>query len=47
MIIAGNKYKQLEFFGTHDENSHTTNNSKKLKYDQIISMHESFMVALN
>ncbi len=34
-IIAGKEYKLLEFYGTHDENSHATNHSKKLKYKQI------------
>ena len=46
-IIARTDYKQLKFFGTHDEDSHITNGTKKLKYEQIITIHESVMVALN
>jgi hypothetical protein len=40
-IIAGKDYKRLEFYGTHDENSHATDHSKKLKYRQIDAIYES------
>ena len=44
-IIAGKDYKRLEFFGLHEETSHATDHSKKLKYDQIVIIHDSVMVA--
>jgi hypothetical protein len=31
--LAGKNYKLLEFFGTHDENSHANDASKQLKYN--------------
>ena len=44
-IITGKGYKRLEFCGTHDENSHATDHSKKLKYNQICAIAESVMIA--
>ncbi len=44
-VIAGKDYKQLEFYGTHDENSHATDHSKKLKYKQIDAIYDSVMIA--
>jgi hypothetical protein len=32
-IISGKDHKRLEFFGTHDENSHANDASKNLKYN--------------
>ncbi len=45
-IIARKDYKRLKFFGTHDKNSHATNHSKKLKYNQINTIYESVMITL-
>jgi hypothetical protein len=44
-IIARKDYKLLEFYGTHDENSHANDNSKKLKYNQIDAIYNSVMIA--
>ncbi len=32
-ICTGKDYKRVEFYGDHDENSHATDHSKKLKYN--------------
>jgi hypothetical protein len=34
-ILAGKDYKRLEFFGTHDENSHANDASKKLDWSHL------------
>jgi hypothetical protein len=44
-IFARKDYKRLEFYCTHDENSHATDHSKKLKYKQIDAIYDSFMIA--
>jgi hypothetical protein len=44
-IIAGEDYKLLEFYGTHDEHSHPTEHSKKLKYNQIETIYNSVTIA--
>jgi hypothetical protein len=44
-IITGKDYKRFEFYGTHDENSHATEHSKKLKYKQIDAIYDSVMIA--
>ena len=44
-IITGKDYKRLEFFGTHDKNSHANDASKKLKYNQIGAIYDSSMIA--
>jgi hypothetical protein len=33
------------FYGTHDENSHATDHSKKLKYNQIDAIYDSVIIA--
>jgi hypothetical protein len=40
-IVAEKDYKLLEFYGTHDENSHATDHSKNLKYNQIETTYDS------
>jgi hypothetical protein len=44
-IIAGKDNKRLEFYGTHDENSHATDHSKKLKHTHIDAIYDSVMIA--
>ena len=44
-ILVGKDYKRLEFFGTHDENSHGNDASKKLKYNQIGAIYDSVLIA--
>ena len=44
-IMTGKDYKRLEFFGTHDENSHAADHSKTLSYKQIATIHDAVMVA--
>ena len=44
-IITGKNYQRLEFYGTHDENSHANDGSKKLKHNQIVAIHDAVIVA--
>ncbi len=44
-LITGDKL--LKFCGTHDENSHAEDKSKKLKHNQIFVIHESVLAAPN
>jgi hypothetical protein len=44
-ILAGQDYKRLEFFGTHDQNSHANDASQKLKYNQIGAIYDSVLIA--
>ncbi len=46
-VCIGKDYIRLEFNGTHDETSHAEARSKKLKYKQIIAIHEVVIVAPN
>jgi len=45
--ITGDNFIRLEFSGTHDENSHAEDKSKKLKHNQIVVIHESVLAAPN
>ena len=46
-LITGADYKQLEFSGTRDTESHAKERSKTLMHDQIVLMHDAVVIAPN
>ena len=46
-LITGPDCKRLEFFGTHDEQSHANEKSKKLTHAQIVVIHDAVVIAPN
>ena len=46
-LITEPDYKRLEFFGTHDAQSHANERSKKLTHEQIILIHDAGVIAPN
>jgi hypothetical protein len=43
-ICTGDNYKRLEFTGDYNEHSHSNDKIKKLKYKQIIAIHDEVIV---
>ena len=46
-LITGADYKQLEFSGTRDTESHAKERSKTLTHEQIVLIHDAVVIAPN
>ena len=46
-LITREDYKRLEFFGTHDMQSHANERSKTLTHDQIVLIHDAVVIVPN
>jgi hypothetical protein len=44
-LVTGPDFIELQRHGLHDKDSHDNDGSKKLKYDQIVSVHEAAKTA--